>query len=64
MTLHRQQTMHKELAIIRANKHFQECSDGIFKIFPIYKINVDSDSYRKRKEEQFINILKPSLNDK
>ena len=64
MTLHRQQTMHKELTIIRANKHFQECSDGIFKIFPIYKINVDSDSYRKRKEEQFINILKPSLNDK
>ena len=64
MTLHRQQTNNENLTILRANRHFRECSNGEFYIFPLYKVNVDSDYFRKRKEEHFINILKPSLNDK
>jgi hypothetical protein len=36
MTVHRQQTRHQDLTIIRANEHFHDCSGGHFKIFPPY----------------------------
>ena len=64
MTVHRQQTRHQDLTIIRDNEHFHECSGGHFKIFPLYKVNTESDFLRRRKETLLINILKPSLNDK
>ena len=64
MTLHRQQTNHENLTILRANRHFNQCSNGEFYIFPLYKVNIESDFFRRRKEEHFINILQPSLNDK
>lgn len=64
MTVHRQQTNHQELTILRANEHFRICSGGHFRIFPLYKVNCESDSFRKRKEGLFINILQPTLNDK
>jgi hypothetical protein len=41
MTVHRQQTRHQDLTIIRANEHFHDCSGGHFKIFPLYKVNVN-----------------------
>jgi hypothetical protein len=63
MTVHRQQTRHQDLTIIRANEHFHDCSGGHFKIFPLYKVNTEGDCLR-RKETLLINILKPSLNDK
>ena len=64
MTVHRQQTRHQDLTIIRANEHFHDCSGGHFKIFPLYKVNTEGDFLRRRKETLLINILKPSLNDK
>ena len=63
MTVHRQQTNHEDLTIIRANEHFSRCSGGKFDIFPLY-IVFGNAFYRKEKERLFINILKPSLNDK
>ena len=64
MTVHRQQTNHENLTIIRANEHFHRCSSGRFKIFPLYMVNRRNDCLRRRKEELLINILKPTLNDK
>ena len=64
MTVHRQQTNNPEYSILRANIHFRHCSDGHFNIFPLYKINKESDCFRKSKEELLISILLPSLNDK
>ena len=61
MTVHRQQTRHQDLTIIRANEHFHDCSGGHFKIFPLYKVNTESDFLRRRKETLLINILNPSL---
>jgi hypothetical protein len=46
------------------NEHFHDCSEGHFKIFPLYKVNTEGDFLRRRKETLLINILKPSLNDK
>ena len=63
MTVHRHQTRHQDLTIIRANEHFHDCSGGHFKIFPLYKVNTEGD-FLRRKETLLINILKPSLNDK
>jgi hypothetical protein len=59
MTVHRQQTRHQDLTIIRANEHLHHCSGGHFKIFPLYKVNTESDFLRRRKETLLINILKP-----
>jgi len=64
MTLHRQQTNHEDLTLIRANDHFHRCSNGRFKIFPLYMVNRQNDFLRRKKEELFINILNPGLNDK
>jgi hypothetical protein len=58
MTVHRQQTRHQDLTIIRANEHFHDCSGGHFKIFPLYKVNTEDDFLRRRKETLLINILK------
>ena len=63
MTVHRQQTNHEDLTIIRANEHFAHCSGGQFHIFPLYKV-YGNDFFRKEKEHLFIDILEPSLNDK
>ena len=41
MTVHRQQTRHQDLTIIRTNEHFHDCSGGHFKIFPLYKVNTE-----------------------
>jgi hypothetical protein len=62
--VHRQQTRHQDLTIIRANEHFHHCSGGHFKIYPLYKVNTEGDCLRRRKETLLINILKPTLNDK
>jgi hypothetical protein len=59
--VHRQQTRHQDLTIIRANEHFHDCSGGHFKIFPWNKVNTEGDFLRRRKETLLINILKPSL---
>ena len=64
MTLHRQQTNHEDLTLIRANNHFHRCSNGWFKIFPLYRVNRQNDFLRMKMEELFINILNPGLNDK
>jgi hypothetical protein len=64
MTVHRQQARHQDLTIIRANEHFHRYSGGHFKIFPLYKVNTESDFLRRRKHTLLINILKPTLNDK
>jgi hypothetical protein len=48
MTVHRQQTRHHDLTIIRANEHFHDCSGGHFKIFPLYKVNTEGDFLRRR----------------
>jgi hypothetical protein len=45
MTVHRKQTRHQDLTIIRANEHFHDCSGGHFKIFPLYKVNTEGDLY-------------------
>jgi hypothetical protein len=63
MTVHRQQTRHQDLTIIRANEHFHDCSGGHFKISPLYKVNTEGDFLRRRKETKkrtkriFHNIL-------
>ena len=54
MTVHRQQTRHHDLTIIRANEHFHDCSEGHFKIFPLYKVNTEGDFLRRRKETLLI----------
>jgi hypothetical protein len=54
MTVHRQQTRHRDLTIIRANEHFHHCSGGHFKIFPLYQVNTEGDFLRRRKETLFI----------
>jgi hypothetical protein len=64
MTVHRQQTRHHDLTMIRANEHFHRYSGGHFKIFPRYKVNTESDFLRRRKQTLLINILKPTLKDK
>ncbi|CAG2214512.1 unnamed protein product [Mytilus edulis] len=58
------QTNHEDLTLIRANDHFHRCSNGRFKIFPLYMVNRQNDFLRRKKEELFINILNPGLNDK
>jgi hypothetical protein len=49
MTVHRQQTRHQDLTILRANEHFHDCSGGHFKIFPLYEVNTEGDFIRRRK---------------
>ena len=62
MTLHRQQTSTEELRFMKVNKHFHECSNGKFNIFPLYKVLEDKQSLRDEKEIHFIRSLKPHLN--
>jgi hypothetical protein len=50
MTVHRQQTRHQDLTILRANEHFHDCSGGHFKIFPLYEVNTEGDFIRRRKD--------------
>ena len=54
MTVHRQQTRHQDLTIIRGNEHFHHCSGGHFKIYPLYQVNTEGHFLKK----------KPTLNDK
>ena len=56
MTVHRQQTGHQDLTIIRANEDCHDCSGGHFKIFPLYKVNTGGDVLRRRKETLLINM--------
>jgi hypothetical protein len=58
MTVHRQQTRHQDLTMIRANEHFHDCSGGHFKIFPLYKVNTEGDFLRRSKETLLIRLIK------
>ena len=62
MTLYRQQRSTEELRFMKVNKHFHECSNGKFNIFPLYKVLEDKQSLRDEKEIHFIRSLKPHLN--
>ena len=55
VTVHRQQTRHQDLTLIRANEHFHHCSGGHFKIFPLYKVNTEGD-FLRRKETLLFNM--------
>jgi hypothetical protein len=54
VTVHRQQTSHQDLTLIRGNEHFHHCSGGHFKIFPLYKVNTEGDFLRRRKETCYL----------
>ena len=64
MTLHRQQTLRDEFRVLKVNKHFHNCANDKFKVFPIYKVHVlnNNASLRDEKERYLIHALKPDLN--
>ena len=62
MTVHRQQTRNKEVRFLNVNKHFHECSNNQFIVFPLYKVNSSKDSFREEKELCLIRLLQPPLN--
>lgn len=62
MTVHRQQTRNDEVRFLNVNKHFHECSNDTFTVFPLYKLNVNNEQLLNEKESSIIDILKPQLN--
>ena len=62
MTVHRQQIRSDNLRFLNVSKHIHNCSNGDFKIFPLYKMDTSDTIKRESKESEFIKLLKPSLN--
>ena len=63
ITLHRQHTNHENYASLTCNKHFQNCSDGKFKVVPLFSIKINpTTSQLLFAETFFIKLLKPELN--
>lgn len=62
MTVHRQQTKHDALRVLKVNKHVHSCAGGRFKIFPLYQVRSDNVNLLEEKERTLINALKPQLN--
>jgi hypothetical protein len=54
--VHRQQTRHQDLTIVRANEHFHDCSGGHFKIFPWNKVNTEGDFINVQSRVQEVGI--------
>lgn len=63
VTLHKQQIRHEEYRHLTVSKHLASCSDGHFKIMPIYQCQANANRLvRESKESDIINKLKPNLN--
>ena len=62
MTVHRQQIRDDNLRFLNVSNHIHSCSNGNFKILPIYKVFEGNNNSREIKENILINLLKPSLN--
>lgn len=66
MRVHKQQINTPEYRKIAVSKHIAECArdkDIRFKVFPFYKIMKPEKTFRDVKEQRFINIYKPLLNN-
>ena len=64
ITLHRQHTLHPNYALLKVNKHFNNCNKS-FLVTPIYKLpNNVPDSILLFVESYFIELLTPELNCK
>ena len=62
--VHKQQIRQPEYRKIPLSNHLQQCSRGLYKIFPFYKLNVNCDIKREIKEKYFIRKFKSRLNAK
>ena len=62
--VHKQQIRDPSIRNTPCSKHFDECGKGKFKIFPFYKIKNNDENLRKAKEDYFIELFKPSLNNR
>lgn len=62
VTLHREQIQHEEYRYLAVSEHLAKCSDGEFRIMPIYQCGNANRLVREMKEKDIISILKPNLN--
>lgn len=62
VTLHREQIRHEQYRHLKVSEHLAKCSDGNFKIMPIYKCENTTKLFRESKEQEIMKILKPQLN--
>ncbi|KAK3102914.1 hypothetical protein FSP39_014923 [Pinctada imbricata] len=60
--VHKQQIRHPNLRQIPMSGHLDECANGLFKIFPMYKNYRTEQNYRKTLEQKFIQQFQPKLN--
>ena len=67
VTVHRQQIRDPNTKMLAVSGHIDSCAESMnpnFTIFPLFKMNSDSTSQRKAKEDYFIKLFKPSLNSR
>lgn len=63
MTVHRQQITHKKYAILNVSRHISMCAANRFEAAPIYKLCPSASKFqREKKEQEFISMLRPKLN--
>lgn len=62
--VHKQQIRDPSVRNTPCSKHFDNCGKGHFRIFPFFKIFMDSKAFRIAKEDYFIKKFKPLLNRK
>lgn len=62
MNTHRSQMTHERYRFLRCSKHFHECGKDHFLIYPFYSCRREDPTFRLKKEQEFINLVKPGLN--
>ena len=62
--VHRQHVRDKNVRVLHVSEHISTCSktEPYFSVFPFYKLSNDNVTYRREKEQYFIEKFKPSLN--
>ena len=61
VTLHKEQITHEQYKHLQVSKHLAECSQGKFKIMPIFQCKGQSRIEKECMEKQIISLLKPEL---
>ena len=64
MSIHRNHIRDPSHRILKVSAHIENCVDAEpkFNVFPLFKMNTDGIAPRRKKEKDYIKLLKPKLN--